>query len=103
MKVREFWGQHPNSRTFKPLNITARLVLLKSVLQTLPTYLFTALAAPKQIIRAIRNIQRNFLWYGSKDKKRMVLIAWEKICKIKIDGVLSIRSVRSMNKALFAK
>ena len=47
--------------TFRPLNIAARLVLLKSVLQTLPTYLFTALASPKHIIRAIRNIQRNFL------------------------------------------
>jgi hypothetical protein len=36
-----------NKWTFRPLNIAARLVLLKSVLQTLPTYLFTALAAPK--------------------------------------------------------
>jgi hypothetical protein len=43
--------------TFRPLNIAARLVLLKSVLQTLPTYLFTALAAPKQVIKAIRNLQ----------------------------------------------
>jgi hypothetical protein len=31
--------------TFRPLNIAARLVLLKSVLQALPTYLFTALAS----------------------------------------------------------
>jgi exonuclease III len=34
--------------TFRPLNIASRLVLLKSVLQALPTYLFTALAAPKK-------------------------------------------------------
>jgi hypothetical protein len=33
--------------TFRPLNIPSRLVLLKSFLQALPTYLFTTLAAPK--------------------------------------------------------
>jgi hypothetical protein len=32
--------------TFRSLNLAARLVLLKSVLQALPTYLFTALASP---------------------------------------------------------
>jgi hypothetical protein len=39
--------------TFHPLNLASRLVLLKSVLQALPTYLFTALAAPKKVIKAI--------------------------------------------------
>jgi hypothetical protein len=36
-----------NNWTFRPLNIAARLVLLKSILQALPTYLFTALATPQ--------------------------------------------------------
>jgi hypothetical protein len=39
-----------NNRTFKPLNIVARLVLLKYVLQDLPTYLFTALATKQSVI-----------------------------------------------------
>jgi hypothetical protein len=39
-----------NNWTFRPLNIAARMMLLKSILQTFPTYLFTALAAPNSII-----------------------------------------------------
>jgi hypothetical protein len=58
-----------NNWTFRPLNIAARLVLLKSVLQALPTYLFTALAAPISVIKAIRSLQRNFLWKGHQNNK----------------------------------
>jgi hypothetical protein len=59
---------------FRPLNLASRLVLLKSVLQTLPTYLFTALAAPKKVIKAIRTLQRNFLWQGLQPKKKWALV-----------------------------
>ena len=45
-----------NNWTFRPLNIASKLVLIRSVLQSLPTYLFTTLAAPKKVIRAIRNL-----------------------------------------------
>jgi hypothetical protein len=62
--------------TFRPLNIAARLVLLKSVLQALPTYLFTALAAPISVIRAIRGLQRNFLWHGHQANKKWALVSW---------------------------
>jgi hypothetical protein len=61
--------------TFRPLNIASRLVLLKSVLQALPTYLFTALATPKQAIKAIRNLQQNFLWHGHQPNKKWVLVS----------------------------
>jgi hypothetical protein len=79
-----------NNWTFRPLNIAARLVLLKSVLQTLPTYLFTALAAPKQIIKAIRNLQRNFLWHRHQPNKKWVLVGWDKICTPKSMGGLGL-------------
>lgn len=48
--------------TFRALNIASRLVLIKSVLQAMPLYLFSILAAPKWVLKTIRNLQRNFLW-----------------------------------------
>jgi hypothetical protein len=72
--------------TFRPLNIASRLVLLKSVLQALPTYLFTALAAPKKIIKAIRMLQRNFLWQGVQPKKKWALVNWDRLCMPKSQG-----------------
>jgi hypothetical protein len=91
------------SWTFRPLNLAARLVLLKSVLQTLPTYLFTALAAPKQIIRAIRTTQRNFLWQGLQSNKKWALVGWDKLCAPKSLGGLGLRDPGRMNQIMGAK
>jgi hypothetical protein len=61
--------------TFLSLNLPAKIVLLKSVLQAIPTYLFSALASPKLVIRKIRNMQRNFLWHGHNLNKKWVLVS----------------------------
>ena len=39
--------------TLRPLNLPSRLVLLKSVLQAMPIYLFSVLCAPKSILHEI--------------------------------------------------
>jgi hypothetical protein len=92
-----------NNWTFRPLNIAARLVLLKSVLQALPTYLFTALAAPTSVIKAIRSLQRNFLWKGSQNNRKWALVRWDKLCKPKKQGGLGIRDPGKMNQVMGAK
>jgi ribonuclease HI len=89
--------------TFRPLNIASRLVLLRSVLQALPTYMFTALAAPKKIIKAIRNLQRNFLWNGHQPNKKWALISWETLCKTKSQGGLGLRDPGKLNQVMGAK
>ena len=43
--------------TLRPLNLACRLVLVKSALQVMPTYLFSTVVALKKIMRDIRNIQ----------------------------------------------
>jgi hypothetical protein len=89
--------------TFRPLNIASWLVLLKSVLQTLPTYLFTILAAPKHVIRAIRNLQRNFLWHGHQPNKKWALVNWDKLCMPKRQGGLGLRDSGKLNQVMGAK
>jgi hypothetical protein len=92
-----------NNWTFRPLNIAARLVLLKSVLQALPTYLFTALAAPTSVIKAIRSLQRNFLWKGNQNNGKWALVGWDKLCRSKKQGGLGIRDPGKMNQVMGAK
>jgi hypothetical protein len=89
--------------TFRPLNIASRLVLLKSVLQALPTYLFTALAAPKKFIKAIRSLQRNFLWSGHQPNKKWALVNWDKLCLPKSQGGLGLRDPGKLNQVMGAK
>ena len=89
--------------TFRALNFPSRLILVKSVLQAMPMYLFSVLAAPKSIIKQIRNIQRNFLWGGWKDKRKWPLVDWKTICTLKGMGGLGLRDPLDNNKVISAK
>jgi hypothetical protein len=89
--------------TFRPLNIASRLVLLKSILQALPTYLFTGLAAPKNVIKAIRSLQRNLLWSGHQPNKKWALVNWDKLCLPKSQGGLGLRDPGKLNQVMGAK
>jgi hypothetical protein len=84
-------GKRLSSWTFQTLNLPSHLILLKSVLQTLPIYSFSTLATPNFILTAIKTLQRNFLWKGEKMERKIALISWEKICKPKLKGGLGLR------------
>jgi hypothetical protein len=47
---------------YRSLNLAGRLVLTKTVLQAIPTYMMSVFPAPKGILQKIRTIQRDFLW-----------------------------------------
>eukprot|EP00253_Pinus_taeda_P011445 PITA_11445 len=49
------------SWTYRALNMASRLVLVKVVLQSMPLYIFSVLAAPKWVLKKIKNLQRIFL------------------------------------------
>ena len=51
----------------------------------------------------LKKIQRNFLWFGTEQKKRMALISRDQVHKPIKDGGLGIRTIQGMNKALLAK
>ena len=77
-----------NLWTYRALNFLSRLILVKSVLQAMPIYLFSVLAALKSIIKQIRNIQRNFLWGGMKGNRKWPLVDCQTICTPKAVGGL---------------
>lgn len=92
-----------NNWTHRSLNFPSRLTLVKSVLQAIPKYIFSVLAAPKNVLKKIRAIQRNFLWGSTEVKQKWALVDWETICKPKRAGGLGLRDPKVMNKVLNAK
>lgn len=92
-----------SSWTFRALNLPNRLILLKVVLQALPIYTFSALAAPKFVLTTIKSLQRNFIWQGLNKEKKIALVSWEKLCRPKEQGGLGLRDPSIMNKVLSAK
>ena len=79
------------------------LVLVKTVLQAMPMYLFFILYAPKSILKEIRSIQRNFLWVGREAKAKSSLVSWEKVCSPKDRGGLGLRDPKIMGGIQGAK
>eukprot|EP00253_Pinus_taeda_P006105 PITA_06105 len=92
-----------SSWTFRALNLAGRLVLIKSVLQAMPLYLFSILAAPKGVLKAIRNLQRNFLWGSTSQNRKWALVKWTEFCKTKSEGGLGLRDPLQSNNTMGAK
>jgi len=85
------------------LNMAGRLVLIKSVLQSMPLYLFSILAAPKWVLKDIKNLQSNYLWGGSGKNRKWALLKWDKVCLPKNAGGVGLRDPEHNNKAMGAK
>ncbi|XP_058725636.1 uncharacterized protein LOC131596919 [Vicia villosa] len=62
----------------KQLSIGGKVVLLNSILSSIPIFFFSFYKAPKSIIKEIIAIQRSFLWGGDEDKKKINWISWDK-------------------------
>ncbi|WMV17411.1 hypothetical protein MTR67_010796 [Solanum verrucosum] len=54
---------------------------------------------PQSILKKVDQICRDFLWGSSVDKKKVALVAWDKVCLPKIQGVLNIKGCSNWNKA----
>eukprot|EP00253_Pinus_taeda_P006641 PITA_06641 len=92
-----------SSWTYRSLNIASRLTLIKSVLQEMPLYLFSLLAAPKWVLKAIRNLQRGFLWGSNGLNRKWALVKWAEVCQSKANGGLGIRDPIKSNNTRGAK
>eukprot|EP00253_Pinus_taeda_P007163 PITA_07163 len=89
--------------THRSLNMASRLVLIKAVLQSMPLYLFSILAAPKWVLKAIKNLQRNFLWGSTGLNRKWALVKWEKACLSKKAGGIGLWDPEHNNRIMGAK
>ncbi|XP_012827280.1 PREDICTED: uncharacterized protein LOC105948608 [Erythranthe guttata] len=89
------WGEKQLSRAGKE-------VLIKAVLQAIPTYAMSCFLLPRGLLGEIESAIRRF-WWGSGTKWKMAWLAWKHLCLAKEEGGLGLRDLRSFNMALLAK
>eukprot|EP00253_Pinus_taeda_P005945 PITA_05945 len=92
-----------NLWTHHSLNLASRVVLIKSILQAMPLYLFSILAAPKWVLKTLRNLQREFLWGSSATNRKWALVKWDTVCRPKIKGTIGLRDPEYSNTIMNAK
>ncbi|CAJ2677955.1 unnamed protein product [Trifolium pratense] len=92
-----------SSWSSRQLSIGGRITLINSVLASMPLYFFSFFKAPSCILKQLVRIQRNFLWGGGLEEKKLCWIKWDHICLPKNQGGLGVKNLELFNTALLSK
>jgi hypothetical protein len=90
------WNRHH-------LSYGGRITLINSVLSSLPLYFFSFFKAPRCVLQQLVRLQRNFLWGGGGDGKKLCWVKWNQICSPKDKGGLGVKNLELFNMALLSK
>ena len=78
-------------------------VLLKSVLQALPTYAMSLFLLPQGFCEELSSLCKQFWWGRLAESKGMAWKKWSNLCVSKNDGGLGFHDLENFNFALLAK
>lgn len=92
-----------NSSGYKYISFGGRIVLLNSVLNSIPIFYLSFLKMPDKVWRKIVRVQREFLWGGVGGGKKISWVKWETVCQHKKRGGLGVKDIRVMNVSLLLK
>lgn len=87
----------------KYLSAAGKEVLLKAVVQSIPTYVMGCFELPLQLCHDIHQLMAKF-WWGSKGSERRIhWVAWDKLCAPKNEGGMGFKNLHVFNLSLLAK
>ncbi|XP_072054977.1 uncharacterized protein [Arachis hypogaea] len=87
----------------KVLSKAGKLVLIKSVLNSLPVYYLSLYKMPQAVAKKLISLQRRFLWSKEDGRNGMALVRWEVVQAPKKLGGLGIGDAMIRNTALLFK
>ncbi|CAN1250054.1 Uncharacterized mitochondrial protein AtMg00310 [Linum perenne] len=78
-------------------------VLVKAVLQAVPTYIFSCFLLPPKILKRFKAIVNRFWWGGNKDKRSIHWTNKKILATAKMWGGLGFRDFDCFNRVMLAK
>jgi hypothetical protein len=83
-------GRRLNTWGHRYLSFGGRIVLLNSILNSMPIFYLSFLKMPVQVWKRIVRLQREFLWGGVGGGKKINWVKWESVCQHKSNGGLGV-------------
>ncbi|XP_042969022.1 uncharacterized protein LOC122301695 [Carya illinoinensis] len=87
----------------KVLSQGGKEILLKFVLQSIPTYSMGIFKLPKSIVKNLNKLLQSFWWAQTDSKSKVHWLSWQTMGKPKDQGGLGFRDFEFFNLALLAK
>jgi hypothetical protein len=87
----------------KLLSYGDRLVLINSVLTSLPMFMLSFLEVPIGVRKRLDFYRSRFFWQSDENKKKYRLTKWNIVCRPKDQGGLGIEVLELKNKCLLSK
>ena len=85
------------------LSMASREVLIKVVVQAIPTHTMSCFLLPKSLCDYLNSMVRKFWWGQKNDERKLAWMRWEKLCTSNACGGMGFRDLRSFNLALLTK
>ena len=87
----------------KLLSQAGREVLLKSVIQAIPTYAMSCFKLPIGLCHEIEGLMKRFWWGQRGDRRKIHWLKWDELTKSKEVGDMGFRDLAMFNDSLLAK
>jgi hypothetical protein len=80
-----------------------RLVLINSVLTSLPMFMLSFMEIPVGVRKRLDYYRSNFFWQSDENKRKYRLSKWNMLCRPKEQGGLGIEVFELKNKCFLSK
>lgn len=87
-----------NERDF---SMAGREVLIKAVLQAIPTYVMSCFLIPSTLLQEIEKLVRQYWWGGGE--RSMSWLPWKLLCQTKGNGGMGFKDLTCFNLAMLSK
>jgi len=102
--IKDHVWQKINSWSGKCLSKAGREVMIKSVLQAIPTYVMSIFQLPSTLIDSIEKMINSFWWgHGKMTHRGIHWMNWEKLLAPKIHGGMGFKDLSAFNLAMLGK
>jgi hypothetical protein len=87
----------------KLLSQAGKEVLIKAVVQAIPTYTMNVFKLPQKLCTELERMVRDFWWGHAGESRKVHWVNWGSLCKPKQAGGMGFRELSKFNEALLAK